>query len=179
MFIAGQIVGIFAVLTFVLSYQFKKRKSIIAVNATSSFLYVLQYVLLGALEGAAIDVLSAVSTVAAHQKQKMPKILVVLIVIAIDGAMVLSGVLLYKDVFSLFPVAGAILQSTAFWINDEKYIRLVSFCGGPFWLVYNITSHAYGAVAGSILSLVSISVAIVRYDVLPILGNRAKTENNK
>ena len=58
MYIIAQIVGILAVATYLLSYQLKKRKHIILVNATSSFLYVLQYTLLGALEGAAIDILS-------------------------------------------------------------------------------------------------------------------------
>ena len=70
MYITAQIMGVLAVATFLLSYQLKQRKSIIFVNAISSCLYVLQYILLGAVEGAAIDVLSAVSTVAAHNKDK-------------------------------------------------------------------------------------------------------------
>ena len=59
MYIAAQIVGIIAVSTFLLSYQLKKRKNIIMMNATSSVLYVLQYILLGAFEGAALDIMSA------------------------------------------------------------------------------------------------------------------------
>ena len=68
--LVAQIIGIFAVASYLLSYQLKRRKQIIAVNAASSLLYVLQYILLGAFEGAAIDVLSAVSTVVAHNSDK-------------------------------------------------------------------------------------------------------------
>ena len=121
MYIIAQIVGVFAVATVLLSYQFRKRKHIILVNSISSVLYVLQYVLLGAFEGAAIDILSAISSVAAHNKDrkwiaKYMKILVVVLNLAILGA----GLSFYKNIFSLFPVVGAILQTSAFWITSEK-----------------------------------------------------------
>lgn len=168
MYIIAQTVGIFAVATFLLSYQLKKRKDIILVNAISSFLYVLQYILLGAFEGAAIDILSAVSTVTAHNKDKKfidkhTKIIVIILNLSILTA----GLVLYKNIFSLFPIAGAILQTSAFWITSEKRIRQVSFLGTPFWLVYNLVCQAYGAAIGSLLSMFSIGLAIYRYDIYP------------
>ena len=168
MYIIAQIVGLFAVATFLLSYQFRKRKHIILVNSISSVLYVLQYILLGAFEGAAIDILSAVSSMAAHNKDrkwiaKYMKIIVVVLNLAILGA----GLSFYKNIFSLFPVVGAILQTSAFWIASEKRIRQVSFLGAPFWLVYNFVSQAYGSAVGSLLSIVSIGLAICRYDICP------------
>jgi len=168
MYIAAQIVGILAVATYLLSYQLKKRKHIIAVNATSSFLYVLQYILLGALEGAAIDVLSAVGAVTAHNKDK--KFIAKhtkLIIILLNLLFLATGLALYKNVFSLFPIAGAILQMSAFWITSEKRIRQVSFLGTPFWLTYNIACQAYGSAIGSILCMISIGSAIYRYDIYP------------
>jgi thiol:disulfide interchange protein len=62
---------------------------------------------------------------------------------------------------------GAILQTSAFWITSEKRIRQVSFLGAPFWLVYNFVSQAYGSAVGSLLSIVSIGLAICRYDIYP------------
>ena len=50
--ILANILGILAVALFVLSYQIKKRNMLIAVNAASRILYVTQYILLGAFEGA-------------------------------------------------------------------------------------------------------------------------------
>lgn len=166
MYIIAQIVGILAVASYLLSYQLKKRKHIIAVNATSSFLYVLQYILLGALEGAAIDVLSAVGAVTAHNKDKkfIAKHLT-LVIIVLNLLFLIAGLSLYQNIFSLFPIAGAILQTSAFWLTSEKRIRQVSFLGTPFWLVYNFVSQAYGSAIGSLLCMISIGTAIYRYDI--------------
>lgn len=167
--IFAQIIGILAVITFVLSYQFKKRQNIILVNAISSILYVLQYILLGAFEGATLDVLSAFATLTAHNKHRrfISKHLK-LVIILIDLAMLISGLALYKNIFSLFPVLGAVFQTGAFWLTDERKIRLISFIGAPFWLVYNIVSQAYGSVIGNVLCLISIGIAIIRYDILQV-----------
>ena len=168
MYIIAQIVGVLGVTTFLLSYQLRKRKDIILVNAISSFLYVLQYILLGAFEGAMIDVLAAISTVAAHNKdKKFIEKNIKTIIIILNISILIAGLALYKNIFSLFPIAGAILQTSAFWITSEKRIRQVSFLGSPFWLVYNFVSGAYGPTIGSILSLFSIGLAIYRYDISP------------
>lgn len=170
--ILAQIIGVMATTTYVLSYQQKKRKNIVLVNAMSNIFYVLQYILLGAFEGATLDVLSTVSSVAAHNKDKGFILKhTKFVIIIINLAMVISGLLLYKNIFSLFPVIGAILQTSALWITEERKIRIVSFLGGPFWLTYNIVSKAYGSAIGSVLCLISISIAICRYDILP---NRKK-----
>lgn len=173
MLIAAQIVGIIAVTTFLLSYQLKKRKNIILVNAISSVLYVLQYIMLGAFEGAALDVLSTVSTVAAHRKDKgFIKKHTKFTVTVMNLSLIITGLILYKNIFSIFPIFGAVLQTSAFWITDEKIIRRVSFMGAPFWLVYNLVSMAYGSAIGSALSIVSIGLAIYRYDIAPNRKNR-------
>ena len=54
--IIANIIGIAAVAMFVLSYQLKTRRGIIFFNAGSRVFYVLQYILLGAFEGAVLDI---------------------------------------------------------------------------------------------------------------------------
>lgn len=167
-YIAAQIVGFVAVGTFLLSYQLKQRKHIVFVNAVSSVLYVVQYALLGAFDGAVIDTISAVSTLAATRKEntRIKKYAGILIV-AFDLTIFAAGMALYRNVFSLCSIAGAILQVSALWLSKERDIRLVSFLGAPCWLVFNLSSHAYGAALGSLLSMVSIASAIYRYDIAP------------
>ena len=46
------------------------------------------------------------------------------------------------------------------------YVIQYILLGAPFWLVYNMMSAAYGSVVGNVFTLVSITVAIVRYDIL-------------
>ena len=172
MMIAAQGVGILAVITFLFSYQLKKRKHIILVNGLSSVLYVLQYMMLGAFGGAALDILSTIATFTAQHKEKkwIAKHLKT-VIIALNLSMIVAGLTLYQNIFSLCPILGAIFQTGAFWISEERKIRLVSFLGAPFWFIYNITSCAYGSAIGSVLCMISIGTAICRYDILPKYKN--------
>ena len=163
---AAQIIGLLAVATFLLSYQQKKRKNIIFLNATSRVLYIIQYIMLGAFEGAALDIMGTFSSVAAQNKDKgFIRKHVKAVFILINAVIFLLGILLYKNIFSLFPVIGVFLHTSAFWISDEKTIRRVSFLGSPFWLIYNLASCAYGSAVGDLLTMVSIGIAIYRYDI--------------
>lgn len=163
---AAQIIGLLAVATFLLSYQQKKRKNIIFLNATSRVLYIIQYIMLGAFEGAALDIMGTFSSVAARNKDKgFIRKHVKAVFILINAVIFLIGILLYKNIFSIFPVIGVFLHTSAFWISDEKTIRRVSFLGSPFWLIYNLASCAYGSAVGDLLTMVSIGIAIYRYDI--------------
>ena len=86
-------------------------------------------------------------------------------IIGINLLILAAGLLLYENIFSLFSVAGVILHTSAFWIKDEKKIRRLSLAGSPCWLVYNIANYAYGSALGDVLSIVSICIAIFRYDI--------------
>ena len=163
------VVGILAVACFLLSYQQKKRGRIILLNMTSRGLYILQYIFLGAFDGAALDVSGFVASFLA-QKKDTPFIKkhLKLFILGIDVIIIASGLIFYRNIFSLFPIAGVLLHTSAFWLTDEKKIRIVSLLGSPFWLVFNITSGAYGSAIGDTLSIVSIVVAMIRYDIMPL-----------
>ena len=166
MILLAQIIGVFAVITFLLSYQQKKRKNIIVWNATSRILYILQYLMLGAFEGVVLDILGTVSSVAAQKKDsKIIKKNLIFFIIGINLLILTAGLFLYENIFSVFPIVGVILHTSAFWITEEKIIRRVSFIGSPFWLVYNLANLAYGSAIGDILSMISIGTAIYRYDI--------------
>lgn len=162
--IIANIIGVFAVATFVLSYQLKTRKAIIICNAVSRVLFVAQYFLLGAFEGAMLDVVSIAAVVLA-EKRDTPFIKKHLkaAIILVNLAMIATGIIFYKNIFSFLPLIGVLLQTGAFWLTREKDIRLVSLLGSPFWFTYNIYSHAYGSSLGDIMTFVSIITAMIRY----------------
>ncbi len=162
-----QIIGILAVATFLLSYQQKKRTNIILTNVISRCLYILQYLLLGAFAGAVLDVLGAISSVVAGKKHtsfvhkhKAAIIMSLNICILFAGSIL---AFLNKSWLDLFSVAGVLLHTNAFWLNDEGRIRIVSLLGSPCWFVYNFTSRAYGSAVGDILTIISILIALVKY----------------
>ena len=88
------------------------------------------------------------------------------IFIGINAVIIIAGVLLYKNIFSLFPLVGILFQTDALWLKKEKYIRIVSMLGCPFWFTYNFVSGAYGSCIGDVLSFVALGVSLLRYDIL-------------
>ncbi len=177
--IIAQVIGIAAVVLFLLSYLQKKRANIIGFNVTSRCLYILQYILLGAFEGAVLDVAGAVSSVLAQKKNtsfikkhfRLFLIGIDLIIVALGLATVVistqaQGVSPFslKGAIGLLPIAGVLLHTSAFWMDDEKKIRRVSLLGSPFWFAYNLISGAFGSCIGDLLSMVSILISMFRYD---------------
>ena len=162
--IIPQIIGLFAVVTFLLSYQQKKRRGIIIFNTVSRCLYILQYILLGAYSGAVLDILGAISSIIATKKDsKFIKKHLTLTITVINAAIVIAGLIVYRTPLDLLPIAGVLLHTSAFWIDNEKIIRRVSLAGSPFWFIYNLLSHAYFSAAGDIFTMVSIVIAMIRY----------------
>lgn len=159
------IVGILAVILYFMGYQQNKRSRIILLNASSRILYIIQYILLEAFEGAMLDVVGIISSLLA-QKKNVPVIKkhLRLFIICVNLLAIAAGLPLYKNIFSLFPVIGVILHTGAFWMDDEKKIRQISLAGCPFWLIYNFVSGAYGSCIGDILSIVSLITAMLRFD---------------
>ena len=159
------IVGLAAVFLFLLSFQFPKRRAIIVCNVASRVLYILQYLLLFAFEGAAMDISAIPSSVLAARKhtpfvQKHK----VAVVFGVNAFVVVIGILFWRDWLSWVPVVGVLLETNALWMNREKHIRWFSLAALPFWLFYNLRCGAYGAALGNVLVVGSILSAMFRYD---------------
>ena len=165
--IIAQIIGLFAVTLFLLSYQQKKRQNIIAFNVASRCLYILQYLLLGAFSGAILDVLGALSSFVAGKKHtpfvKKRQTLLMITITALILAAGIAIAVINRSFLDLFSLTGVLLHTSAFWLNREKTIRWVSLLGSPFWFVYNFASRAYGSAIGDLLTIASIVIAMIRH----------------
>lgn len=160
------VIGIISVIFYVVGYLQKKRAAIIITNMISRLLGITQYFLLGAFEGAILDISAIISSFLAEKKKysfvrRNTKLFVIGVSLLIIGA----GAITYKNVYSILPVIGVLIHTGAFWMDDEKKIRVLSLLGSPFWLVYNYISGAYPSCIGEALSIVSLVVAIIRYDI--------------
>lgn len=158
-------IGIAAVVVYLLSYQQKTQKKIAAFNMTCRGLYVLQYVLLGAYSGAVLDILCMLALLPAQRKEKawVQKYRIP-IILASALALIVAGLLLDQTIFGLLVIIGCILQMIAFWMDTEKKIRLVCLLACPCWLAYNLSSLAFGSSIGDVMTIVSILIAMFRYD---------------
>lgn len=166
------VVGIGAVACFALSYLQRDRKAIVLLALISRMLYIAQYLLLGAFAGAVLDVLSAISIALAQNKDKgFVKNHRLPVFFATNIAIVSAGITLALTVdgwLGILPMMGVLLQTDALWLKRERNIRITSISGCPFWFAYNLIVCAYASVVGDVLSFVSLTVSLIRYDVLKI-----------
>ena len=162
---AALITGLAAVFFFLLSFQFPKRKAIIACNVVSRVLYILQYLLLFAFEGAAMDISAIPSSVLAARKHTpFVQAHKTAIIAGVNLFVIVVGILVWQDWLSWVPVVGVLLETNALWMSREKNIRWLSLAALPFWMFYNLRCGAYGAVLGNVLASGSTISAMVRYD---------------
>ena len=165
-FYIAQAVGLVAVTFYLLGYLQKKKGTILAFNLTARILYVAQYLFLGAFEGAVLDVSGAVASVFAGQKERsFIKRFRVLCIIGVNLIIIALGLLVYESPLSLLPIAAVMLHTGAFWLDDERWVRIVSLLGCPLWFIYNFASAAYFSSVGDFLSFLFIIISIYRYDL--------------
>lgn len=163
--IIATVIGAFAAAIFVASYQCKNRKWILLLGAVSRVLFIVQYILLGAYAGAVLDVIGVIAALIAGKKDHpVMKGLLIPTVVLTHAAILVASALLYQDWIDIFVLPGTTLHVAALWFNKEKIIRRISLCGSPCWLVYNIASKAYFSAVSDSIAIISMLIAMFRYD---------------
>ena len=174
------IVGILGVAMIALSYLQKKRKYIILFNIVSRVLFVLQYILLGAFEGAIMDFAGIAASMLAQRKHTpLIKKHTLFFFLLSAGLVIGIGLIPYQSPVSLLPIVGVLLHTSALWLDEERWIRRVSLMGCPFWFAYNAISHAYGGCIGDIFSVASVVTAMIRYDRRPAKADSGAKDSRK
>ncbi len=164
--IIATVVGAVAAAIFIASYQLKTRKWILFFGALARVLFILQYVLLGAFSGAALDLIAILAAFLAGRKNHPTvKKLLVPIIVLIHAAILVASALLYQSWYDIFVLLAATFCVAALWFSKEKLIRRISLCGSPCWLVYNIASKAYFSAVSDTFAILSLLLAIWRYDI--------------
>lgn len=162
--IAATIFGIIAVALFLLCYQLKERRSIIICNIISRAAYIIQYILLFAFVGAAMDSAALLSSFLASKRDtRLVRRYRIPILIFVNAVIVGVGILLYENVYSIAAIVGVLLETVALWMTREQVIRILSLIAAPVWLIYNAACGAWGSVLGNALTVVSILIALFMY----------------
>lgn len=159
-------IGAIAAVIFVASYQCKNRQWILLLGAISRVLFIVQYILLGAFSGAVLDLIAIVAAFLAGRKNHpIIKKLFIPLVVLTHLSILATSIWLYKSIFDIFVLLAATFCIAALWFSRERAIRLVSLCGSPCWLVYNIASMAYFSAVSDTFAILSLLIAIWRYDI--------------
>ena len=171
--VLAQVIGIFAMLFNIFSYQQKSQKGVIFLQLIGSALFTVHFFMLGAYMGGLLNAVGIVRAVVYIKKDVFHSNSIWWLV-TFEVVYALS----YLATFTLFgkqfnfanavveilPLIGMTATTVAFRTDSAKTTRLLGFVSSPSWLAYNIISLSIGAICCEVFSLVSIIVGLFRLD---------------
>ena len=163
-FYIAQFFGILGIIASVLSLQFKKRKHILIALFLLNLFSALNFLFLGAYSSTYICFfaeLEMLINLIFEKKKKDVPIVVIGIYIVIN---IILGLFTYKSSLDILPILCAIIYCMTILTKKESNIRKLMFANQSTWLVYDIIVKAYMFSISNILTLISIIIAMFRYD---------------
>ena len=172
--IIAQVIGVIAMVLLVVSYQFKGKKSVIALQFLGSFLFSVNYLMLGAYVGCLLNFLGAVRAVVYYYKERFNADKLSWF-IGFVATYVLSYILNFtvfgKEptalnlIVEILPVVGMTALNVGYRLKNAASIRKCGLISAPSWFIYNLfSSGSIGALICDVCTLVSIIVGIFRMD---------------
>ena len=162
--IIAQIVGFIGMGLFLLSFQFKDNKKLFALQLGSFGVYVVHYLLLGAVTGGVMMFINTLRCVVMYfyNDKKWAKwkgwLWVFFAVYLVNTAYTWDGFL------SLLPMVGSVSCLFAYWNRNKRTIRLVNLLlGSPTWLVYDVLTNSIAGAISESFYMLSILISIVRF----------------
>lgn len=162
--LAGQIIGIIAMIFSFVVYQQNDRKRMLILKGITNAFWVVHFFMIGAHAGAVLNFIGIPREfVFYHNDKKWAKnifwpILFVLITIT-------SSLISWEGYITLLPCFGSVLAVIAFAVKSVKLTRFLNIPANTLWLIYVLITRSYGGALANIIILTSIFIAIVRYDI--------------
>ena len=158
--IAGEIIGVFAILFNFLIYQQKKRKSVLKVKLLSDISWALHYGLLTAFSGMAVCIVGTAREttflLTDNKKEKRKYFLLAFAIIAI-----ITSALTMKDLFGLLPAVASLIAVFSYWQQNPNLTKILGIPISIAMITYDIVRFSITGIINEILTLISIFVFFV------------------
>ena len=163
-----RILGIIALILCVIPFQFKKHKHIVLCKMASELMFAAQYFLLGpaAYTGACLDLISGGRNFLFYKLVEKNKSTTPVILL-FSAFMIVLGAVTWTGWLSLLPVCAKVISTVSYGMRNEKLLRFITLPSCILWIIYNITVGGWEAMVSDTLSLISILIAIWKFDIRP------------
>lgn len=160
----AQIIGIIALVFAMISYQMKTQKGIVLIQIVSCSFFAVHFLMLDAYTGALLNLIAAVrSVVFANKDKKWGRSNWWIVLFSLISVVAVGFT--WEGPLSLMPMAGMVLTSIAWGIENASLVRLISLPSSPLWIVYNLICRSTAGVLTEVFVMVSIITAMIRLDV--------------
>lgn len=172
--IVAQGIGIVAMAFNILSYQMKSSRGVVLMQLFGGALFSVNFFMLGATVGGIMNLIGTFRAIVYSNREKFRANSILWLIFFISlylSSYVLSFTVFGKE-FSLFyavieilPVIAMTATTFGFRSDNAKTIRRFALISAPSWLAYNLVFISVGAIICEVISLFSIVIGIIRYDI--------------
>ncbi len=165
--IIAQAFGIVGMVIIIASFQAKKNKLFFVMQGVGSFMFFINFLLIGAYAGALFNLTNLVRGLLFSKNTKKTWKLIVTEILY-SGCFAFSLIFIWGDMWQIFlsalPCAALLVMSVIMWNGNGKVIRYaqVSFMS-PAWIVHNIFNFTLGGLICESFNMVSSVIALIRY----------------
>lgn len=185
-----QIIGFIAIAMNIISMQFNTHGMVMLFKSLGSFLFALQYLLLGAFTGMVMDIIGVIRNfVFAYnvKKGKSNKWWIVLFciitfvagitTILLTWGATITALTRWTDnatalttlavIISVLSILAKLLSTIGYGAKSAHAIRMINLPTFSMWVVYNFIAFSIAGIASDIMSIGSIIVAEIRFRKKP------------
>ena len=158
----GHALGFISVGLFFYSYQRTQKRKIMIIQTVATALSCIQYLLIGAFSGFALNIVCIIRNFAFYYRDKKHGTdLTSPVLFALCMAVV--SVFSWEGIHSLLITAGLVVNTVCMGIFDAKNFRKTILISSSLILIYNIFAFSYSGILSESISLISVIIGIIRY----------------
>ena len=171
-YVLTQIVGYVGLSFSVIAFQCKKHKNVMLAKTTNEFIFAIQYLMLGAYTGMAMNLISSLrNLIFARQVEKGKSTLSMQILFSVFFTV--FGLLTWQGPMSIAVIIAKVVTTVAYGIKNTRVIRVLTLPTGICWMIYNYISHSTAGVLCEAFNLISIITAMIRIELIePIIQKK-------
>ncbi len=161
--IFAQVMGVFAIITWVMSIILKNKKDIILSQVVANAIYSVEYTILKADSAASMNFLSFIRLIIyyifARKNKELPKI----ILIVFSFLVIVLGIFTYNGLLSIIPIIITLFYTYSLWQDNLKITRIIYVVSAFIWIYYNFQVGAFVGIIGNMLEIIAGIGALIKY----------------
>ena len=161
-YLIGQSLGIVAVILGFAAYQMKLVRGILLFEIITAFVFAAHYLLIGAMSGVAMNLLSAVSSIAYYIRnlKESENWVIPIVFISLN---IIIGIFTWEAWYSLLIMLGLVASKIGLAFSNAQKTRLCMLIKSPLCLCYNILVLSGGGIIYESALLISALIGIFKY----------------
>ncbi len=163
--IAIELLGLGGLITSVMSLQYKEHSKLMFLRAVNEFLFSLQYFLLKAYNGMAMNIVGFIRDIVFKEMVKKGKSTMKARII-FSAIFVIAGLITFDGFKTIVSTAAKVISSCLYGSSNTKVTRVGVVFTSACWIFYNIAVRSYAGALCDALTLISALIGIIRLDII-------------